>query len=1380
MGAEELRLDGTIQEVTVPQSSFVLTATSFTVPTGKASQLDPPKPKTVVVNAQTAIHVRGNVRQTVAFKDLKPGIFAIVIGQDAGSGKSLLAREVAVWDGRQGAVFRLQGQDSPPVAPATAPPATVPVATVPPATVPPAAVPPAAVPATAPDQTRVQPVPVANDTGLNNIFRYGDFETLDGDGKPAGWKLVDGKSISVVEEEGTHFLRLFSNQMRADVASPILVPLQPQWKRLKVAVRMRTNALRLEPDAGSGARLDCTFMDAGGQAVALGPGEAAGKGGVPGLLLPTLRMDSEWVDLNTVGAIPPGAVALQVAPSLIKARGIADFDDIQVVANPPLDAWPIRAGLPEGTFEQTDDKGNPLGWNLAGWKIIRVAEENGNRFLRLENRTFPNDYVRISSRFKLDPAWQRIKIALRLRTRDLKVGKQPWNEARLWYAFLDENGKEVGAGPFPALKTDSDWVALEVKSAIPKDAVYINLTPAMLATTGVADFDDIQITGNPPLEARPIEDGFPEGTFEQVDAKGNPLGWNLTDSKFMKLVEENGNRFLRIENNTAPKDYVTISNRFKLDPAWERIRVSVRLRGRNLKPGSQPWNEARLWCVFEDENGKEVGTGPLPALKKDSDWVAFSEKAKVPPGAVYLKLTPAMLSTLGVADFDDIVVEPLGVEHPAPPTVALTAEEAYALIAKPTRVTLHVKNAPAQRVLDELSQQSGLSLRLQQSDDDGPLPAVTLDLDNVASWEAIHAVARQLHMEMYVDAPQQAIMFYPDRRSGLRGTPIVHGPILLAFDFADRPQANARPLRAGQAPPNPDVVNVISRIIVDPRLRVGNTRLQITKVSDGQGHSLPAPLELDFGGSAMTTGSVLLPPTLTAGSRLERLKGSLRLQVASKTEAWEVPDILRAKGVTKIVGDVRFTIEELKQSGETYQLQLTLSPRDPNGRLAGAPADLVRAARLRLQDSRGRDLAYMGIGASGGQESHKVRLYFEPASPGGTPGETTAPADSGAPAKLLGETALETQEVEVPFDLTDLRLPPRRPPLVVLSGDEAVQMLGGPNLVTLHFKEAPLQTVLAELSRQAGIELRLWSGNSAETWPAVTIDLDRQPFWEAMRTLTRQLNLRVEWFRPQRALTLRKGVDAKLAGDMVASGPLHLVVNSIERRRDPTAGPEIAGAQGEPGGAIKVSAFVDPRLHVANWGTFYLQEFKADKGEPRQFNREVQAYFAGYPFSTFTIPLPPLPADSKNIALVKGVLRLRVMTRGEVWEVPDILQAKDVSKTVGNERYTITGVRRSGPRYEVHLAVTEADPNNRIIRPLALRFNFLRMVDSQGRDLFRQYEEFISSDGRRARIDFARSRPGSNKEEVDEPVKLLVEIPGETKMIDVPLQLANVALPPGR
>jgi uncharacterized protein YkwD len=98
LGAGEILLEGKLSSANPAQKTFVLTASSFTLPNGKTSALSPAKPKNVLLNAATTLHVRGDSAQKVELESLLPGAFIIVVGKDAGSGQALTARQIAVWD----------------------------------------------------------------------------------------------------------------------------------------------------------------------------------------------------------------------------------------------------------------------------------------------------------------------------------------------------------------------------------------------------------------------------------------------------------------------------------------------------------------------------------------------------------------------------------------------------------------------------------------------------------------------------------------------------------------------------------------------------------------------------------------------------------------------------------------------------------------------------------------------------------------------------------------------------------------------------------------------------------------------------------------------------------------------------------------------------------------------------------------------------------------------------------------------------------------------------------------------------------------------------------------------------------------------------------
>src|SRR4051812_41538551 len=57
--------------------------------------------------------------------------------------------------------------------------------------------------------------------------------------------------------------------------------------------------------------------------------------------------------------------------------------------------------------------------------------------------------------------------------------------------------------------------------------------------------------------------------------------------------------------------------------------------------------------------------------------------------------------------------------------------------------------------------------------------------------------------------------------------------------------------------------------------------------------------------------------------------------------------------------------------------------------------------------------------------------------------------------------------------------------------------LPAPTLITLHMHNAKPKAIAAELGKQAGVEMRVADPNH----PPVDVDIERQPFWLALRQI---------------------------------------------------------------------------------------------------------------------------------------------------------------------------------------------------------------------------------------------------------------------------------------
>jgi len=319
--------------------------------------------------------------------------------------------------------------------------------------------------------------------------------------------------------------------------------------------------------------------------------------------------------------------------------------------------------LKNGSFETLNAKKDfPAGWGGSSKSGVRLAAENGNHFVRVTNED-PKSVINFITVLKLKPKWKRLKFSARMRTENLKVGKEGWHCARLVLRFEDARGKLIKYPSQPSIKKNSDWTVVSVVNDVPKGAARVVFQPGLYFATGVMDIDDIRVvpvdTDKPAAPPGPVSAGpvFPRGSFEKLNSSGRSAeGWSRSSRKNIELAEKDGNHWIRIKNDD-PGSTVYIGAALKLNPDWYAVRVSVRMKATNLKTGKEGWHNARLVMSFKDSKGKMVGGYPKqPRLKADSDWTELSAVLDIPKGAVVLYFQPGLYFATGVMELDDIKI----------------------------------------------------------------------------------------------------------------------------------------------------------------------------------------------------------------------------------------------------------------------------------------------------------------------------------------------------------------------------------------------------------------------------------------------------------------------------------------------------------------------------------------------------------------------------------------------------------------------------------------------------------------------------------------------------------------------------------------------------
>lgn len=389
------------------------------------------------------------------------------------------------------------------------------------------------------------------------------------------------------------------------------------------------------------------------------------------------------------------------------------------------------------------------------------------------------------------------------------------------------------------------------------------------------------------------------------------------------------------------------------------------------------------------------------------------------------------------------------------------------------------------------------------------------------------------------------------------------------------------------------------------------------------------------------------------------------------------------------------------------------------------------------------------------------------------PGPATAPADDLAPliAQLgsdvwsermaaqkrlvqLGETARPSLErLEAESADADLRTQAR---MILL------RIATRPTMITLHLKQAAAREALKEIASQAGATLRFDPPGLLETatLPAVTLDCDRQSFWETLLAATEACGLEVRTDSAGWALALP---DPSGNGRRAVASGGFLVVGQAFRH---TSQRNASGAQ------VHVDVFPEPRLMFARDSqNMEIDRADGENGEsllPAQlFDAVLRAN--GYAF-TATVRSPGETAT--HIARCGGVARVAV-ARPHTVRYPagrgdaDLLAAKDVALDAGDFRCVLLSTARVGEGYEMGLRISlrttslELEP---LVR--SMQAGRLRAFDASGGPV--QCKQISINRGRDA-AELRVSWGGA-------PSRVEWDAPAETSEAAVPFTLTDLPL----
>lgn len=330
----------------------------------------------------------------------------------------------------------------------------------------------------------------------------------------------------------------------------------------------------------------------------------------------------------------------------------------------------------------------------------------------------------------------------------------------------------------------------------------------------------------------------------------------------------------------------------------------------------------------------------------------------------------------------------------------------------------------------------------------------------------------------------------------------------------------------------------------------------------------------------------------------------------------------------------------------------------------------------------------------------------------------------------------------------------------------------GPSYVTLHFKDAPARAVADALGQQAFAPLRVFPDNLWEdqSIPKVTIDVDHQPFWTAMRQFSEQTGLDLNPYAD--GLRLMRGM-GRSGGIAVVRGPFLIVASQISRVQTVQLGPH---GSSHSEFSLQMAAYPEPKIVIMQGGSVLeIKEAVDDAGNSLVSGAAERRMFAmgnsgaWQLFARLNWPQHP----GKKIARFVCSTTFTLQTKSQKLEIPDILNAKEQTQLLGGSEVSFKGISKIGDNWELKLAANNLAP----IQELMQNQNRLRLLDADGNPLDRRGMG-AQGDGNRTtwKLLFGSSRRPNGQQSGD-PSRLVWDIPVESKPVPVQFEFNDLPMP---
>lgn len=326
----------------------------------------------------------------------------------------------------------------------------------------------------------------------------------------------------------------------------------------------------------------------------------------------------------------------------------------------------------------------------------------------------------------------------------------------------------------------------------------------------------------------------------------------------------------------------------------------------------------------------------------------------------------------------------------------------------------------------------------------------------------------------------------------------------------------------------------------------------------------------------------------------------------------------------------------------------------------------------------------------------------------------------------------------------------------------------GPTIISLKMDNATVPEIIAELSKKSGMPLTNQTGN--DTSRKFTIDLPNQPFWSVIRELNRITGLNVQMSGRGESLSIISGGGYDLSAPAVVDGPFMILAQSINLNSNVQLAQQNNINRHM---SIQFLCFTEPKLLVSQRPyTVRLTEVIDDQGKSLALPNQQYDSFGGDTQSIWstTAQLAIPDSGSQKIVKLAGSLRMMVATKSMTLEIPDVLEARNVTRSADGQSVTIKDVTVEGDQVRINLTYTF--PNTRNIQAQNI-LQSIRLLDAEGTSFGQP-----AFNGTKNPFDYSMVyNRRSNAKAPGAPAKLVWVVPTEMKPLDCTFEFKNLPLP---